>query len=309
MYFRRFMSNYLLYLSYKKQEIHHQTIISVLTFLKVSTDSFLETVKIVIYTDNESLFKSYLPVANIIFEPIDDSLIENWKGSINFFFRAKIKLIEDFFSKYDGNMLYFDSDTYFLNDVSSFFSKIENNELFMHEYEGVFEQNKKDSKKESSSKRIEKILKSHIFKIQEIDVKIPINTPLWNAGVLGFSSKFTHVLQNVVELTDQLYQIKNAHIMEQFAFSYYLGSSGKLQPLNKEIFHYWQFKEFNEVIANYLVHYKNKGIESLKKNLDEIDPQKLSLPKMRYLKMAFFEKNFNKYFRGKWKMPTYKFNG
>lgn len=301
------MENYILYLAYGSKDIIHQTIFSILSLYK-SSPSAAKDIQIVIYTDRSDYFKMLIPEIDVEYLPINQQTIQEWKGDINFFFRAKIKLIEDFFSKYqNSNLLYLDSDTFFKEDILPVFKKIANGEYFMHEYEGVYDQKSKDRRKFSTAKTINKILQTQEFvdsKGQKF--KISNQTELWNAGVLGFNAGFVPVLPEVVLLTEQLYRLKDAHVMEQFSFSYYLQKSKPLNGLNKVILHYWNFKEFNEPLNLFFTKHKDSSLVRMMDKISQIDPERLIAPKMKYLAMPFFKKNYNKYFNGKWKMPEYK---
>jgi len=301
------MENYILYLAYGSKDIIHQTIFSILSLYKTSP-SAAKDIQIVIYTDRSDAFKSLIPEIDVEYLPINEQTIHEWKGDVNFFFRAKIKLIEDFFSKYPNtNLLYMDSDTYFKKDIMPTFEKIGKGSYFMHEYEGVYDQKHKDRRKYSTAKTIDRILKTHEFtKSNGENFKISNQTQLWNAGVLGFNSGFVPILPEVVLLTEQLYRLKDAHVMEQFSFSYFLQQTKPLNGLKDSILHYWNFKEFNEPLNQFFEFHCDSSLTRMINKISQIDPERLMAPKMKYLAMPFFQKNYNKYFNGKWKMPEYK---
>ena len=54
------------------------------------------------------------------------------------------------------------------------------------------------------------------------DLTIPVDTALWNAGVVGLDPADTNLLDEVLHLTDQFCTRSNLHILEQLAFSYIL---------------------------------------------------------------------------------------
>jgi hypothetical protein len=304
------MNNYILYLAFGSKDFIHQTVYSILSLVKTSYSS-AKDIQIVVYTDQPNYFKSLIPEINVIYTDIDTETIQEWMGEIHFFFRVKIKLIEDFFSKYpNSNLLYLDTDTFFIKNIDPVFQKINDGEYFMHEYEGVYDQNHPQKRKYSTARTIDKILKTKYFLKSNGDkFWVSNQTQLWNAGALGFNSNFYNTLPDVLLLTEQLYRLKDAHVMEQFSFSYFLQQSRPINPLEDYILHYWSFKEFNVPLAHFFEKYKNTSLKRTLDHLDEINPTRLIGPKLEYLKMPFLKRSYYKYFKGKWKMPEYVLKG
>jgi hypothetical protein len=69
---------------------------------------------------------------------------------------------------------------------------------------------------------------------------IPASSALWNAGVVGMHSSDIGLLADILHLTDQLCAKSNLHILEQFAFSYFLEKHmAHLNEVADLVFHYW----------------------------------------------------------------------
>src|SRR5690554_3980646 len=103
------MQNHILYFTHGQKEFLNEAVFALLSYYAHHKE---EENKIVVYTDNVDYFKQKLPLS-IAYIPLSQETIQKWKGDINFVHRVKIELLKDFATKFSGNVLYLDSDTYF----------------------------------------------------------------------------------------------------------------------------------------------------------------------------------------------------
>ena len=130
-------NNYILFQAYGTQGILDECLYCILSFVKVSSKWSRENITIVVFTDNPTSFEKAKDCKlNLIIEPITTEQIKLWRGKIDFVHRVKIKIIEIFLSKYQGNMLYLDTDIYFLQDPKPLFERIEKGEILMDKRDG-----------------------------------------------------------------------------------------------------------------------------------------------------------------------------
>ena len=113
--------NYILYFTHGSDEFLNEAVFALLSYYAHHKQ---DENKIVIYTDNIPYFKNRLP-QNIEYVALDKETVKNWKGEINFVHRAKIELLKDFSTRFSGNVLYLDSDTYFRTNISVLFEQIQ----------------------------------------------------------------------------------------------------------------------------------------------------------------------------------------
>ncbi|MBB3698481.1 hypothetical protein KMW28_16035 [Flammeovirga yaeyamensis] len=284
--------NILIYQAYGLKEILYECIYSIYTLHTFKSD----VDQIVIYTDQKEVFSSLLPERlNINYCSIDQDTIQKWKGEFNFVHRVKIKVIQDTIHKYGNeniNYLYLDTDTTFITSPDVLFTSIQNGHLIMHQNEGEITK--------ASKNLVFKKLKKHLDTNYEHQ---KFNNEMWNAGVLGWNSRYNDLIEKVLTMTDDMYPSYQKHIVEQFAFTTIFNQSAKVESAEDSIYHYWNFKEFRQVLAEFFE--KNTNEEDITNKIKNIDPQVLSIPKRNYEDMPFIKKNLYK-LKGKWKMPDYE---
>lgn len=292
---------YLLYQAYGNIAIIQEALYSILSFYRIRPDA--ADVTVIVYTDNEQPFKELFANKKVECVLISEEQIKKWKGDINFVHRLKIKVLQDFFERYSGEVLYLDSDTCFTKNMQPLWQEIANGKLIMHTLEGRI------------SDRINPVFKklAHFLSRNTIALKdgskinIPASTDMWNAGVLGLKPEHKHILDEVLLLTDSMYPVYPKHIVEQFAFSYYFQQHAEVLAAEDYIYHYWNFKEFRTVLADFFAHYKGKGVDVLIEKMQNIQPMELSKAKMQFESLGGVAKFFRKLkVKNGWQMPDYK---
>jgi len=288
--------NYTVYHSYGNVDILNETIYSVAS-LYMQKNNF--PVNVVIYTDSADYFKKYLP-KEVIYEEIDRNQIKIWRGEIDFVFRVKIEVLIDFCKKYQGNVLYLDSDTIFTGQIDIIFNAIQNGILLMHTNEGRLSL----TKNKMFPKHIKHIC-NYPFQTKSGQITILPHQEMWNAGVLGFQTANKQILDSVLDLTDTMYYKFPKHTVEQLAFSYFFTSYELLAAAEKQIFHYWNFKEFRQLLKHFFD--EETTFEQIIANFNTINPIEQIKPKMEFEKKPHLTKQFLKYVLKKtWQLPIYK---
>jgi len=296
--------NYLLYQAYGNKANINEAKFSILSFLKVSSPATTTSTYIVIYTDQPEQFNLFHEIKTIIIQHITKEILTNWFGPMGFVHRAKIKIIEDFFSKYPlSNLIYTDTDTYFIADPSSIFADIASGNLFLHQFEGVADSAKSNSLKGPLGKKTHKLIKQHTFILPgDNKIIIPESLELWNAGAIGINSSYAQFIPEIEALTDEIYKISKIHIVEQIAFCYFLQTRQKLKGLTETIFHYWNFKELRPELERFFDNNKNEPLEKLiNHSTMALNPVRLIKPKMAYEKLPGWRRAIRKLFvKGRW---------
>jgi|SRR6185437_5713739 len=291
--------NYLLYQAYGNKAIINEAIYSLLSYYYIVKDELSSEVKVVVYTDDIPAFDHFFSGKDFVYRPLTKELVKEWRGSIDFVHRVKIKIIQDFFSDYpDANVLYVDSDTVFKTSPASLYKLIADGRLVMHTMEGVI----KNRSNPIFKKLYKYIFSNDITLPGSTKTKVPVDTQMWNAGVIGIKDKQKNILEKVLDFTDGLYPHFPKHIVEQFAFSYYFQNETAIVPAESYIFHYWNFKEFRAVLAGFFEHYGEDDLQLILKKIFYIDPGKLIIPKLNYESQNGPVKFIRKILGKKWKM-------
>lgn len=295
-------ANYIVYQAYGSKDILNEALYSILSFYEVYGLE-QKDIKVVVYTDSPTHFESILGKERVECRLIDAEIIRKWRGEIDFVHRVKIETLLHFSKNLvDDNILYLDSDIYFVQDVTAIFEHISKGNFYMHDEEGAL-----NCSKFPLILKMGKFIKSHRKELQKVGIAIPDNTKTWNAGVIGFNTSNKYVLQKVLCFTDSFYKIYPKHIAEQFGFSLYLGKEGKVLTARHQLFHYWSFKEFRAVLYDFFEYHRGTELALLLKELKKVSPIVLGQPKNEYDTMHWLPKAFRKMKKNRWVMPNYKY--
>ncbi len=292
--------NYLVYQSYGNKDILNECCYSILSLLKHGINK--NEIRIVIYTDQPEYF-SFLPANNMEFVRMDAAIIADYKGEHAFVHRLKIKVLLDAATRFKGSILYVDSDIYFLKSIEPLVASISKTNLLMCNNEGMIHTGGNRIFEKFSS-----FIKNNTDYLTENNIPIPYDITMWNAGVIGFLSTEKELLEKVLFTNDTIYEKFQSHVVEQLSFSYQLQQHGTLNKSTDYLYHYWNFKEFRIVLAEFFQYHLNRSsVEQMILDIDSIRPDILIKPKMEYETLPFLKKNIRKLSgkKNRWKFPAY----
>lgn len=294
------MNNHLIYLVFGKESLIYEAIYSIMSFYKYHDYKSVD--KIHIFTDKMELFKTHLPEKNLVFHNLDTKKQQLWSGEYNYIYRLKIKCLLEVSNLYKGNFVFVDADTVFREKFDSIYSNIEKDILILNFNEGAIK-----TKKTREFKKYYKFLsknKNVVF-TETSSAKEALETEMWNSGVIGFNSKNSFLVERALTFCDALVARTSIRTIEQFAISYYF-QQGKLIDADKEIFHYWYFKDFGNIVEQFLEINRENTFQKRIENMNCIDPENIAKEIIQYKNMSFFDKTFQKIRTGKkWKLQPY----
>lgn len=249
---------------------------------------------ITVYTDQPEALQRVLP-AEIQYELLTPDMLATWAGSPRFVHRVKVEMLRHFSARNTGTVLYLDTDTIFVQKPDSLFEAAEQGKYVMHLNEG-----KIADRGNLLFTKMDKFLNNNS------QIGVPREVSVWNAGVLGFPAADTALLNNVLQLTDTLYGAYQKHIMEQLAFSYCMQTTKPLQAAEDEIFHYWNFKEFRAVLAEFFQAYESRPFTEITGKMQRIDPRELIQPKLAFERKPSLVRKIQSLFGSTWQMPPWR---
>lgn len=298
--------NILVLQAYGKVEIFYEAAWC-LASIWLQEPEFEQDTLVVIATDNPSFFSEYTPFLNKIeFITIDDLVLNDWKGSINFVHRVKIKILQEVNTRYpNAHLLYADTDTIFQAKVSSLFERIKKGSILMHANEGAL--NTKGAA--PLNKRIYHRFKNASLSVNNKQVKFSPDFVMFNAGVIGLPSALASiVLEETLILTDLIYPMLPKHIMEQLAFSYTCQKHTTVSDSSSVIDHYWNIKEARPAIKLRFDALKAKGClnsaTAITEKLNELPLGKWSLERIKYRANPPLIRAFLRWTNKDWKLPV-----
>ncbi|RZK32296.1 MAG: hypothetical protein EOO61_17055 [Hymenobacter sp.] len=225
------------YLAYGLESTKYQAILSIYTLYhhvgEVSKDFLF-----VIYTDSDRrLLDKYLGELPVRLEILTKEQVKSFKGPDNYVFRLKPSIIKDYFSKYKQNLLYMDTDTFFLRDPTELLASITPGHSVMN----VEEYNFVDAGAVEPLHwfTMRQGLKQSTYTVNGEQVAVPLATMMWNAGIIGLAQADSKLLDLYISLTDEMFSRCKSFIVEQFVASYVLQLTTQVRSTGDYIDHYW----------------------------------------------------------------------
>lgn len=253
----------------EKLENHYQAAFSLLSFLR---DKLIK--KVVMVTDRPEFYRFLGTKIDIL--QVNNDILREWQQPHQFFWRVKIKALEEIVRKYpNDHLLYVDSDTFLATNLQEVSRKLAQGETFMHIFEKVI-----SATNSNTFKNMYQHLNNHSFG----GVNIHKDSPMWNAGVIGLPSQKSHeIIQLSLTVCGEMCKTAcTRRLIEQFAFSVSLNDLSKLNSCDHIIGHYWGNKnEWNKEISHFFANsqLKQLSLNEMVEELNQFNWNKLPLEK------------------------------
>ena len=221
---------------------HFQANFSMLSFLR--QPEALDGITVV--TDAPQFYEHLRGRVGVL--PVAEATLREWKGEFDFFWRIKIKALEEVARQRPGvALLYLDSDTFLHGSLPALQARLARGEAFMHEREGALAE-----LRSKTDRRMWEQVQHKAFG----GVTLHERHGMWNAGVVGIpAEKTAQAIALALNICDDFSrQQVTPRLIEQFALSVALEETYALHPARPYIGHYWSTKdEWNEHIAAFLL--------------------------------------------------------
>ncbi|QMU27565.1 hypothetical protein [Adhaeribacter radiodurans] len=258
--------------SFGKESEYKRAILTILSFY-AHISSSLPSTQVILFTDKPDYFKLYLQGVPLTYILLTPDKIRVMRGTINFLHRIKIALIEEAFQLSDGNLIYADSDTFFIADPTPLLESLSPDKSFMHVREYEFEALRNQSLPFGQAPHaFIQLIESKKFLLADgSGISIAPKLHSWNAGVMFLHATHARFIPDVYSLTDQFYPFTHSHASEQYAFSVILQENARLEPCNSVIYHYW-YRIKKEIIDLFLAEQINTnwGEKALPEKLEQV---------------------------------------
>lgn len=246
---------YIVYHCYGNEAFFYECLFSMITLCRVHEPATLQQLEIWIYTDKPEWFAKYKDCPlQLKFRKTSAEEIKQWQGPLGFNFRSKIELARDFVKNRAGNVLYMDTDTCFIHPIDELAAGIEQGDLYMHVMEGLVK-----NEGDNILKKLHRFLQSGPIMVNGKTVPIAADVAMWNAGVLGYSTRHGHLLDEVLGFTDEVYPRFKKHTVEQFAFSVVFANAAQVHAASPYILHYWCMKEIRTVLTSFFKYMEGRN--------------------------------------------------
>lgn len=188
-----------------------------------------QTCRVVVYTDSPAHFDG-LAVEVIALSARE---LEEWSGPQQFFWRRKVRAVQDALVRFDAPCVYVDGDTYYQRSPEALFQRIGPGRTVMHVREGHLDR--------WMAKPIADYLAMRPTLLDRGGDPWPIteDTPMWNAGIVGVHPADAPLVDEVLHLVDQIYTGTGHVHSEQFSFGAVLQLRSALREAADVVQHYW----------------------------------------------------------------------
>ncbi len=277
---------YILYLAHSNEGYINECRFSLLKYLSVYNLKPPKETAVIIYTDKPALFENFIPFfPTFIIEEISAEKVKSWEEGTGYVHRAKPKMIQHFFSKYEGNVIFFDTDTYITDPIEPLWKELEKETIYFHQSEGVI-----DHLQNPDFKKWDLFLQKASINYSDKKFVYAKDFQIWNSGVLGLNARLAPVIDEVLMLIDAIYKQFPKHIAEQVACSYCLQGHGPIKSAKESVAHYWNLKEFRTLLNYFFIKNEEESIPNQVKAAHPIDAKKIEEEKEAFEALPFYKK-------------------
>jgi hypothetical protein len=259
----------ILYLVFgENQQNHAQAYFSICSFLGMMEIKD----RVYVMTDTPDFYERLNGKIEIL--TINKTQLDDWQGTHQFFWRAKIKAIEHICRLHPKeSVLYLDTDTFLYSDLKKLKSDLEN--PVMHLNEGALSELKS---------KTEKLMWQQVGNKNYGSVQIQAHHAMWNAGVVGIPAhKGLKICQLALDICDDMLVANvTRRLIEQFALGVALSENGDMKPAESYIGHYWSNKEeWSVFIQRFIINssLKNNSLETDIEDIKRFNFSKIAILK------------------------------
>jgi len=275
---------------------------AILKYLDVYNLNPPSDVAIFLYTDQPAYFESFIPYFNQFgIKELSLSQAKEWAGEAGYSGRIKMHTLAEVNSHFHGNVLYLDNNCYLTEPVEDIFSEIEAGNFYMHSCLGDL-----TNSKNAQAQKLNKLLSGNSFQsngnpLQTTDLK------LFNPSVIGINSSSKEVIEDVIELSDLIYNKYPNPITESFAYSYsFQANNRQVKSCEKSVFYYHDEKPFLRLLRSFFEKNAEESVPNLVKALNKIDIKSIWKKKSEFDSMPFYQKWINTLVGKGWNIKSYE---
>lgn len=217
----------IVYLAYGPPRLVLNGVFSALTFEGAAGD-LKRPWQFAIYTDQPELFRRYGIARDLI--PL--SALRDETAAAAYHHRSKMAAINHAATTYEGDIVYTDADTFFMESPVRHLNALSAEHSIMHKAEYVVD--------DSTRPNLYRAIRSPERKSAAIRLAAERSEiVMWNAGTLGIAEANKQLIPEVLEVADELYSVYRYHLAEQLAWALVFSRVGSITAADDLIYHYW----------------------------------------------------------------------
>lgn len=231
-----------------KEALVDQTICSALSIYQVMGE---RAPRIVLVTDMAARFARLIDqighpyLKSIQLDPISAGTAREWMAGCDYAFRLKIKLIQYYMKTYGQDLLFFDGDTYLRRDISHYCEWLENRQVIL--YQGIRPMGSFTVDLPETYPGFERLGPDEVLmRTRRGEYVLRSNMTHYNSGVIGMPLEYAPLLDEVLDISDRIYERAGTVSAEEYAFSIVFQSrlpAGSIRTACGEVAHYVYYKD------------------------------------------------------------------
>lgn len=197
----------------------------------------------------------------VVFHHISREEIEKWTDGRKNYFKAKIKVLQEFFREYSKDVVLVDSDVLFGRNIEQAIAQIDKNTFLMDfECRSLIPALKAINEYCPTKRQDEKTMRMHkCYQLLETGVNIgefcwkaEESNSLYNSGIIGISYENREITEQVLILQEYLFSRSGYGAAEEVSFSMVFQRYGEVRCMDKYRVHYYECKD-TYYIAGYIL--------------------------------------------------------
>ncbi len=289
--------NTIVYLAHTKQSYIDECRFSLIRFLSVYNLQPPPDIKIVVVTDRPSFFELFTShFLNFKIIEISTGQIKEWSRNYQYVYRIKLKVLQDI--QHDGNLLFFDTDTYILGPLQPLLKTIASGTAYMHQKEGTLDS--------ASFYKWKRFLQNNAVAYGNKTMQYDDSIEIWNSGVVGLPQQYKPLLTEALHLTDALFTKFPKHIAEQVALSYCLQGATSIHAANNYVAHYWHLKEFSLLLSRFFKTNSEESVANLVKLSHHINAMAIQADKEAFQHLPVWKRWVQTVTGNGWRIDKYE---
>ncbi len=283
---------YFLYLVFGEEKYWYEALYSITSLLKngnLSTNN-----GIVVITEQSEFFKTRIDSPLITYITISEKVLDEWTEHYTYIYAAKIRAIKLFFEKYQSDVIFLDTDTLILGDVTILFEKLSIYYLMNYCHRSVgeilnyqIEESSYRAVQLNEKKKIYKLLLNGVWAEEEY-IQLKKDFCQMNSGVIGIGYQNHEIINKVERLTRYLVSKTACRDVEELVFTIYFRQMGEVKEIKDSILHYYDFKH-TRLFASELLGFIEEEKEIKEKYLHEVGIKDISSYELTLGELAMFD--------------------
>lgn len=264
-------SKYFLYLVFGEEKYQYEALYSITSLLKngnLSKDN-----GIVVITEQSEFLQTRIYSPLVTYMTVSEEILDEWTE--HYIYAAKIQAIKLFFEKYQSDVIYLDTDTLILDDVTSLFEELSSYYLMNYCHHSIgeilnykIEESSYRVTQLSQKKKIYKLLLDGIW-VEGEYVQLKSDFCQMNSGIIGIDYRNREIVDKVEKLTKYLVSKASCRDIEELAFTIYFRQMGEVKEIKDPILHYYDFKHAR-LFASELLGFLEEEKETREKYLHDL---------------------------------------